>query len=135
VISDEPVKLRFTHHFSLVTLEYQTGSSQPLPFVGIRSGQYILNPFCLDAVAKGEPLIHGERVGDILTGMSPLLNASEKIPGITFYQAIVVPQTLGGESLFYTLKNKENQFSSINTQNAFTGFVRGKAYRFSELKN
>jgi hypothetical protein len=129
VISDELVKLRFTHHFSLVTLDYQTGISQLSPFVSIRSGQYVVDTFRLDSVAKGVSFLPYKKVGDILIGMSPL-----KVPvssGITTYQAIVVPQNLDDGPLFYTLKNNSDQFYSINTKGAFRGFERGKAYRFS----
>ncbi|KAA6336909.1 hypothetical protein EZS27_014967 [termite gut metagenome] len=133
IISNEFVKLSFTHHFSLVTLEYHIGSGQSLPFIGIRSAQYIVDTFRLDSVAKGVSSLTCERRldGDILTGMSPLKIAEGS--GITTYayQAIVVPQILDDGPLFYTLKKDDNQFFSINTQDAFMGFERGKAYRFS----
>ncbi|KAA6319495.1 hypothetical protein EZS27_030620, partial [termite gut metagenome] len=91
IASDKLVKLSFAHHFSLVTLEYQTEDSQPLPFVGIRSGRYTVNAFCLDDVAKSDVsrLEYDEGEKDtILIGMSPLNTSG----GITTYQAIVIPQ-------------------------------------------
>jgi hypothetical protein len=124
--SDEPVRLHFMHHFSLVTLNYQTGDRQPLPFVGIYTGQYVVNTFRLDNVAKEVSSLSCERVGNILTGMSPL-NISET-SGITTYQAIVVPQELKSDLLFYTLKNKK--LFSIDTSIPMR-FEKGKAYTFS----
>jgi hypothetical protein len=127
--SDDPVELRFTHHFSLVTLKYQT-DSQPLPFVGIRSGRYTVKPFRLDEVAKGDvvPLNYEEDEDDLLIGMSPVKTSG----GITTYQAIVVPQNLTGKPLFYTLKNGDDTFFSIKTQGASPfSFDGGNAYTFS----
>jgi hypothetical protein len=128
--SDEFVKLHFMHHFSLVRLDYQTKDSQPLPFIGIRAGQYVVNAFRLDDVAKEEAsLTCGKVSNDMLTGMSPLNNSG--ISGITTYQAIVIPQYLDDNPLFYTLKNKE--LSSINAENIPIRFEKGKAYRFSPI--
>jgi hypothetical protein len=93
----------------------------------------MVDTFRLDSVAKGVSSLTCERRldGDILTGMSPLKIAEGS--GITTYayQAIVVPQMLDDGPLFYTLKKNDNQLFSINTQDAFMGFERGRAYRFS----
>jgi hypothetical protein len=91
----------------------------------------MVDTFRLDSVAKGVSSLTCERVGDILTGMSPLKISESS--GITTYayQAIVIPQILDDQPLFYTLKNDGNQLFSISTIGAFRGFERGQAYRFS----
>ncbi|KAA6380439.1 MAG: hypothetical protein EZS28_024035 [Streblomastix strix] len=131
--SDDPVKLQFTHHFSLVTLEYQVKDGQPLPLVGIRSDRYTVKAFRLDDVATKSdvPLGYEKEEDDILIGMSPL-KISESSGSTYAYQAIVVPLPLldlDKKPLFYTLKNDE--LFSIDVKDTYIDFKGGKAYRFS----
>jgi hypothetical protein len=134
--SDKLVTLRFTHHFSLVTLRYQTKDTQPLPFVGIRSGRYTVNTFHLDGVVKEDDVVPlNDEKDDILVGMFPLNTTPG---GITTYQAIIVPQYLNDdEPLFYTLKNGDDKFFSIKTKMKTSDgsrfyFGGGNTYTFYE---
>jgi hypothetical protein len=132
--SGKPVKLRFTHHFSLVTLNYQIEDSQPLPFVGIRSGQYTVNTFRLDDVVKSDvSALKYTKEKDILIGMSPSKISENSGIATYAYQAIVVPQSLSNSKpLFYTLKDTQLNSININTSGiSSVNFKKGEAYIFS----
>ncbi|KAA6344949.1 hypothetical protein EZS27_007458 [termite gut metagenome] len=135
------VELVFRHHFSLVRLECQTDSENPLLFNSIAffTPAYSVKKFKLIPVTTGKDLTYEEKVGGkkIAIGMHPKENA------VAIYEVLLIPQIIekkssdGGEvPLFYCFNDKDKSFFYIYSDNIINNseeqieLKKGNAYTF-----